>query len=71
MSYASRQELKEAHPNDAAIVMETLNRLEGMQKGQDLVTDSYESKEGGHAEDHIKGCALGEWRDHFTGKVRK
>ena len=40
MSYASSQELKEAHPNDTVIVTETLNRLKDMQEGQDLVTDS-------------------------------
>lgn len=45
----------ETCPKEAAVVIRTLNRLENMQEGQDLVTDSYKSKEGGHAEDHIKG----------------
>lgn len=57
-------------PKEAAVVMGILIRLEGMQEGKNMVTDSYESKEG-YAEDHVKGCALGKWRYHFTGKVWK
>lgn len=57
MLYASSQELVEICFKEAAVVMGMLNRLKDIQEGQDLVTDSYESK-GGHAEDHIKGCAL-------------
>lgn len=71
MLYTSNQELTQACPKAAAVVMGTLKRLVAMQEGQDLVTDSYESEEGGHAEDHVKGCAMGEWRYHLTGKVRK
>lgn len=53
MFYASSQELVETCSKEVAVV----NRLKDVQEGQDLVTDSYESK-GGYAEDHIKGCAL-------------
>lgn len=58
-------------PTAAALVLGTLKRLVAMQQGQDLVTESDESEEGGHAEDHVKGCAVGEWTYHLTGKVRK
>lgn len=66
MLYTSSQELKEACCGER-----DAKRLEDMQEGQDPVTDSHESEKGGHAEDHVKGCALGERRYHFTGKVRK
>lgn len=71
MLYTSSQELMQACPKGAAVVLGTLKRLAAMQEGQDLVTDSDESEEGGHAEDHVKGCAVGERRYHPTGEVRK